>query len=222
MYRTGWSALMWLAPGDLAGARAALAESLAQTPKDVFYIPHYHCLLAQGLVDLYAGAGTEAFRDIAAIWPLLERSMVMRIRSVQVLCRRMYAACAVAAAMETDDPEPLLRIALRQASKMERERLYTPRLIHAWARVIRGSVACVRGERDAALTHLDAAIVTFEALGTAFYLAAARRLRGELAGGDAGAALVAGADAWMSAERIADPARMAWVFAPGFTRVARI
>ena len=221
MYRTGWSALMWLGCDDLAGARASLAEALTQTPRGVFFIPHYHCLLAQGLIDLYAGSGAEAYEHIAALWPLLEESLVMRIRSIQVLCRRMRASCAVAAAREASDPAPLLAIAEREARRMERETQYSPALIRAWAKVIRGGVACVRGDRAAALACLEAAVAAFTTCRTALYLNVARRLKGELIGGDAGRALVAEADAWMAGEEIANPARLAFAFAPGFTTVDR-
>jgi hypothetical protein len=52
----------------------------------------------------------------------------------------------------------------------------------------------------------------------ALFAAAARRCRGELLGGEAGRALVAEADAWMAAQSIRDPDRMARMLAPGAWR----
>ncbi len=48
------------------------------------------------------------------------------------------------------------------------------------------------------------------------FAAAARRRLGEAIGGEAGRSLIAQADAWMSAQSIVNPGRMAACYAPGF------
>jgi hypothetical protein len=45
-------------------------------------------------------------------------------------------------------------------------------------------------------------------------MAAVRRRRGEMIGGDGGRDLVAAADAWMTAQAIRNPARMAGTLVP--------
>lgn len=216
MFRTGWSVLLWLAADDLVGARAALAAASAQCPAGVFYIPHYNCLLARGLIDLHAGADDDAYRHIAEVWPAVERSLVLRIRSVRVRCFRMRAACAIAAARVARDPKPLLAIAERDAGRLEREAHYSVILNRAWAQMLRAGIAVTRENRRAALDHLHGAMDNFRECRSAFYLAMARRKRGELLSGDEGRAQIAAADAWMAGEGIVNPGRLAAAFVPGF------
>jgi hypothetical protein len=68
------------------------------------------------------------------------------------------------------------------------------------------------------LRELDRAAALSERQGMKLYAACARRCQGELEGGDAGAARVAAADAWMRSENVWDPFRMAGVFATGTRR----
>jgi hypothetical protein len=56
------------------------------------------------------------------------------------------------------------------------------------------------------------------AIDMALFAAAARRAHGELTGGEAGRALVSEADAWMAAQAIRRPDRMARMLAPGAWR----
>jgi tetratricopeptide (TPR) repeat protein len=214
MFRTGWSTFRWLGADDLAGARDALAEALQQCPEGVFYIPHLYCLVAQGYVDLYAGEPEAAYRHIMRVWPTAERSFVLRVHALAVLCLRMRAACAVAAAGVAADPKPLLARAEREAARLERSH-YSPIWTKAWPQVVRAEVAVARWRREDALAHLDRALDGFAERGAAFFLAVARRKKGELLGGDAGRALVADADAWMTGEGIVDPAHVAATFVPG-------
>ena len=215
MFRTHWSTLRWLGADDLPGARAALAEALEQCPEGVFYVPHLYCLWAQGLIDLYAGEQEAAYRHIMRPWPALERSQLLRIKALVVISCRMRAACAIAAAQVAADPKPLLARAERDARRLERSR-YSVSWTRDWPRVIRAQVALARGDRAKALAHLDHAIVGFAGSRAAFFLALARRKKGELLGGDEGRALIAEADAWMAGEGIVDPARLAATFVPGF------
>jgi hypothetical protein len=127
----------------------------------------------------------------------------------------MRAACAIAAAQVASDPKPLIARAEREAGRLERSH-YTVIWTRAWPQVVRAEVAVARGKRTQALAHLDRAIEGFRESGAAFFLAIARRKKGELLGGDEGRALIASADAWMAGEGIVDPARLAATFVPGF------
>jgi len=216
MFRSGWSTLLWLSQDDLRGAREALAEALAQCPDGVFYIPHYNCLLARGMIDLYAGDNDAAYEHVDAVWPTLERSLVLRIRSVRVRCLRMRAACAIAAAGNAPDPKPLLAIAERHAKALERERHYSVISNNAKAKLLRAGIAATLGNEAAALDYLTFAIDRFKECESPFWHALALRRKGQLLGGKEGLSLVAEADRWMATEGIVNPAAMTAAFIPGF------
>lgn|GEM_PF-5845057 len=75
------------------------------------------------------------------------------------------------------------------------------------------------GKRDDAADDLRAAINLLEAGGTMLYAHTMRRRLGQLIGGDAAAALIATAEAWMADQHIADPAaitRMALATSPPY------
>jgi hypothetical protein len=213
MFRSSWSMLRWLCVDDLSGARAALAEARTQCPEGVFYVTHLYCLGAQALVDLYAGEAEVAYRHISAAWPALERSQVLRVHALAVICRRARAACAIAAARVADDPAPLLAVAEREVRRLRREN-YSPISAIAWPEMLEAAIALARGRRTAALDHIGRAVERFAEYRSAFYLAIARRKQGELLGGDEGRSLVAAADAWMAGEGIVNPARLTSTFVP--------
>jgi hypothetical protein len=215
MFRSNWSILRWLSPDDADGARAALAEVLAQCPEGVFYVPHLFCLVARALVDLYGEPNEDAYRHVAEVWPALARSQVLRVHALGVTALRARAACAVAAALVADDPRPLLAIAERDAARLKRED-YSPISTRAWPEMLAAAIAVTRGDQEAALERISRAADRFEEHGSAFYLAIARRKKGELLGGDEGRALIAAADSWMAGEGIVNPARLAAAFVPGF------
>jgi hypothetical protein len=216
MFRSGWSTLLWLCNDDLDGAKDALQKALTQCPEGVFYIPHYNCLLARGMIDLYAGENEAAFKHIEAVWPTLERSLVLRIRSVRVRCLRMRAACAIAAANNGGDREGLLAIAENHAKALERERHYSVISNNAKARLLRAGISATRGDMPTAVDHLSFAIDQFKECGSEFWYAISMRRKGQMIGGDEGKAMMRQADDWMWCEKIKNPARMTAAFIPGF------
>jgi hypothetical protein len=63
---------------------------------------------------------------------------------------------------------------------------------------------------------LGSAAAALDAADMKLFAAAARRRQGELLAGEQGRALVTTADAFMTAQKIQDPRRMAELFVPGF------
>jgi hypothetical protein len=76
-------------------------------------------------------------------------------------------------------------------------------------------VAATRGDGDAALETITRVESGLRGAEMALHLAAARRRRGELIGGDAGRALVEESNAWMTGQGIRNPDRMSALLAPG-------
>ena len=215
MVSSSFSLLLWLCADDLEGARTSLAEAEKLCPEGVFYVPHVFCLQGRAMVELYAQNGESAYRHIAGIWPVLTRSEILRVEALGVMCLWARASCAIAAARVSSDPAPLLAVAQRDAALLRRTHfsmIYT----RDWPLMFNAAIASVRGEREAALAHLDHAMDGFREDGAAFLSAVARRRKGGLLGGGEGRALMAEADEWMRSEGIVSPARLAEAYAPGF------
>jgi hypothetical protein len=83
------------------------------------------------------------------------------------------------------------------------------------AHLIRASVAALRDDTRGAVVLLASAETGFEAADEGLYAAAARARRGELLGGPDGEKVRAEAYAWMSKERVANPACLCMLLAPG-------
>jgi eukaryotic-like serine/threonine-protein kinase len=83
------------------------------------------------------------------------------------------------------------------------------------ALLVRAGVAATRGDRNLALRLLVDSEAGLRGAEMALHAAAARHRRGLLVGGDEGRALRADAEAWMAAQSIRNPERMAVMLAPG-------
>ena len=71
--------------------------------------------------------------------------------------------------------------------------------------------------KTTAVAFLSDAASRFDGAEMALCAASVRRQLGRIVGGDEGRQMVAGADAWMAAQEIRRPDRMAELYAPGFT-----
>ncbi len=80
---------------------------------------------------------------------------------------------------------------------------------------LRAVAASLRADRGEAIRLLAAAEPAFERVDMGMMVAAARRLRGTLLGGETGAELVARSDAWMREQGVVAPARFCRMYLPG-------
>jgi len=83
------------------------------------------------------------------------------------------------------------------------------------ALLVRAGAAATRERMEAAVRLLASAETGFRAADMALHAAVAQRRRGELIGGDEGAALIDATDAWMPGQSIKKPAGMTAMLAPG-------
>jgi len=125
---------------------------------------------------------------------------------------RSAIGCATQESVELPKKERLLRSATHDVRQIERTGAPWGLAV---ARLDRAGIAAARKHESEALRLLESVELDFRMLEMALYAAVARRRRGQLLGGDAGAALVAEADAWMAGQDIKNPARMADMLAPG-------
>ena len=182
-----------------------IQELMGHLSRDVFGIQHVNALVGEIQVYLYLGDGVGAGNRMTEVWPQLKRGLHLQLQQVRVVMRVLRGLSAIKAAATAADPKPLQRAAARDARRILREK-------RAWsdpmARLLQAGVCGVRGETERAMATLAVAEQGFADADMLQFRAVAMRRRGELVGGDEGRALIAEADAWMSKQNIANPARM--------------
>ena len=193
---------------------AAWREALGGWSKAGAVAHDWFGLTAEMQLDLYERQGRSARARIVPGWRALERSLILRVQNVRIEAWHLRARAALAAAAESPDERPrLLREAGRDARRIRKEKM-------AWsdplADLILAGVAALRGDAEGAARRCAAAAHGFDGADMALYAAATRRRHGRLVGGDEGRTLVAAADAWMTGQKIKNPARWTAMLAPGF------
>jgi serine/threonine protein kinase len=212
-YRTYPMFLVHLAADDPEATRREMREALEEWSQRGYHLQHLHVLLGLARVELYAGNAAAAWSLIEKESPLFYGSLLSRIQEFRIQVLQAGAASALAAAREAANPVVLLRAAKRFARRLRREKMPAA---EATAGYVQAALAFYGGDRARGRTLLEEAAATFEHLDMHLYAAAVRWRLGQLLGPDEGRALIAAADAWMTAQQIRDPARMAAAFAPPF------
>jgi hypothetical protein len=196
-------------------ARLDIKEVMAHWPQQQFYVQHYWQLIGETEIELYCGNGEAAYQGVLDRWRALKKSLLMYVQFAHLESLHLRARSALAAAAmakENSRAQELLNIAERDAAKIEREKM-------AWnyglIGLIRAAICAQRGNQEKALEQLLTAERALQAADMALYAAAARRRRGQLLGGQEGAALIAETDRWMSEQLIKCPDRITDMLAPG-------
>jgi len=194
-------------------ARDLVRAAVSALPRTGFFVPHFSAVHAQVDLALYNGEAELAWTHADAQWRPLTQSGLLRVQYLAIMGFHFRARAALAAAaVAQDGPRTHLREALRCARGLERERARWGGML---ALLIRGSVASVEGDRQAAVTLLERAEAEADTVHMSHYVAACRHRRGTLLGGSQGQALVADALAWAASQRVADPPRIFDMLAPG-------
>jgi hypothetical protein len=207
-----------LAGDDPGTAQVELRETMSRWSYQGYHVQHNDALWAGVQIELYCGAGVSAWDLIRRSWPALRRSLLLRVQFIRTSMYFLRARAAIAAAVELRTSRPaealsLLASAGRYARLLERERMPCPA---AYARLIQGALAGVRGDPAQSARLLGEAVVRFEAVDMRLCSSAARRRRGELIGGETGRTEIGRADEWMASQKIRDPERMAAMILPRF------
>jgi eukaryotic-like serine/threonine-protein kinase len=195
---TGHGNAAWLAADDLERAEVALDDAATRWANHAVHMRFYD-LLGRCQLDLYRGEPQRAVEQMRSLQRDVKRAGVMRLQRIRIEFRDLSGRIALAAG---GGRAPAT--ALRHAAELERE---GAPWADALASLLRASATAAPGAYADAAARLDRLSMTAHA-------DAARRREGELTGGDAGAALVAQADAALRAAGVAIPERMAAVLAP--------
>jgi hypothetical protein len=193
-----------LAADEPGRARRELADVMGRWSQQGFHVQHMNRFLDEVQIDLYEGQAGRAWGRVGQHWPLLERSHLLLVEQVRVFLVHLRARAALAAAH--------LRSAAADARRLSRERAPWAQ---ALGRLVEAGVARGKGDTAGAARLLEGAAARLDAVAMRLYAAAARRRLGQLRGA-AGTGLVGEAEAWMRGQRIASPARMTALLAPGF------
>jgi len=214
-----FSHVAWLAADDADGARRELALGVAPS-RNVFDFTQIWLRGALRDIALYTGEGLEEAAPIREGWRRAARALDRFPQAGLILSLFSRARRRVALGAAAATPEAV-RAHLDQADRYADD-LLSQRA--AWGEalglLVRAGSAATRGRRERALEAVTQAAARLDAVDMALFAVAARRGQGELLGGEAGRALVAEADAWMAAQAIRRPDRMARMLAPGAWRPA--
>ncbi len=215
-----WAALFsgfsLLAGDDVQGARDRSRGAIRRWSQDGFHFQHMLALALETYCDLYQGRGGAAWQRLSEQWAAVESSHILHWQFLRIFGLQVRALAAVAASREQPHAEAvLIAAAERDAAQLDLD-AESRRDSAAGAALIRACIAVRIGDRNQALAQLDLAIAGFEATHMKLYAACARRRKGELTGGQPGAAMVAEADRTMIENSIVNPRQWTAMYAPGF------
>lgn len=209
------SHVAWLAADDPGRARQELEAGLERWRQGQFDYLHIWARAARTDISLYSGEEPSVRERVADRWRPFARSLnrfvqVGFLRGLDSRARRRLAMAAQSSNAAERDALLLAAESHAQAIRQERTRWADP-----LAFLVEAGTAATRRQAERARGLLESAEAGFEGADMGLYAAVVRRRRGELMGGEAGRALVAGADAWMNGQDITNPARMTQMLAPG-------
>jgi hypothetical protein len=207
----------WLRDGDSGEVRAAVEGAISRLSRGRFPVQQHWACGALAEMDLYDGRGREAFERVARDFPRAWRARRFVVERVHVVARERRARCAIlAASQETRHTERarLLRVALRDARWL---RSAPPDYAKPWAAIVEAGVCSVQGNRAGTVAALERAIEGHDAAHDRFAAACARMRLGVLLGpaDDTGRAILEAGEAFMRAQGVKDPHRLAAGVVPG-------
>jgi serine/threonine protein kinase len=202
-----------LAADQVDEGREELAEAMQLWTQRGFLVQHHNALLAETYMDLYCGNAVAAWERIAARWSQYGSSLLMRVQEVRIDITQSRGRCALAVAASADDPGLLLKSALADARRLERDKM--PWSI-ALAKLIVAGATAISGDANRAAAQLKTAAHHLRDVDMQLFAAVASQRRGELIGGEEGRMLVSESIQWMQSQNVKDPDRFANMVLPRF------
>ncbi|HEY2514321.1 MAG TPA: protein kinase [Polyangiaceae bacterium] len=201
--RTRFMPKLSLAEGDPDAALRETREAIAEWGQSGWHVPHCFAQFAEAEVLLYTGDALAAWRCMSETWKALESTLLFRAAPLLSIGRYHHGQCALAA-MDHGVPD-LAPIVLSDAEEFERKNAPLPA---AWASLLRAGLAARGREPEDAVALYAEAELRLEMLGMGLFAAAAKKRRGEIAGGEQGRALVFEGARGMTERGVRDTARM--------------
>jgi hypothetical protein len=194
-------------------ARQILDDCLRHWSDRRFYVQHFSALYDQIQTDLYRDDPATAWARIAERRGTVQRSLLMRVQLSRVFTYQTRARCALAMLRHVDDPRPLLRLARRDACRIQREGQHWTLPL---AELLLAAVTAAQGRWPEAIELLEKAVVHFDKADMVLFAAVARWQLGRACGGTAGAELVDRANQWFCSQGVVRPQQLCRLYAPGF------
>jgi hypothetical protein len=205
--------LFWLARGATDELDAHLRMSRSLWPEDGLVLAHSWMLVAEAQRDLFLGDGRGCVERVGRAWQGMSRALILNIPTIRIEVSFPRARGALMAAAEGHDVKTMLAFAEADARSIETAKR---EFAHALAKLVRASIAGVRGRLDEAPALLRSAAEACDAEGLVLHACAARIALGNLLGGDEGKALIADGERSMRARGVREPYKLARSLVPGF------
>jgi hypothetical protein len=238
---TGQPMLVWLAADEVEAVRERATELLERHrglpgtswPEDAYRRQQYRDLIASVHAGLYGDDASGAWAALVAAWPELERGFYLPMRTIGLELRTARARVALALAEQFQRDAELTRARIHAhpglvTSNWDRLRLLAEvrdaiGLLRAegnccapaFVSALQAGLDRQEGRLDEARAGLEQAVQAFDGVDMALHRECARFGLGALIGGDEGRRLQDQAAAWMHAQGIASPERMAASQTPG-------
>jgi eukaryotic-like serine/threonine-protein kinase len=183
-------------------AGAARAEAAQRWNHSGFHYQHLGLQWSQLQIHLYEGRGTAAHELFEKSWATVRQSLVLTSQLVRSMYYDFRAVCAVAAASESKQPNPCLRLAERLAAKIRRDNFA---VADAFADRVCGLVAQQRQQWAAAAQSYRRSAAGFRDAGMKIHAASVDFALARMLGGDAGRTLEAAATEQLRSEDVGSP-----------------
>jgi eukaryotic-like serine/threonine-protein kinase len=202
-----------LVAGDTAGARQVIHEQMSEWSRSGFHLQHLTALWSECRLDWYDGQVPAAWQRLEERWPALSAAKLFRIQVIRVPLHQLRGALALAMCRKEGSLR-LLPWALRAERDLEQENVPWA---SALAAGLRPGIATCQGKKEEVKQLLEQALKRYEDVAMNTYASAIRWTLGEIAGGDETREPRQQAEAWMRAQGVADPERLAKIHVPGIS-----
>lgn len=180
-----------------------------------YQVQHFFGLLRAVETELYAGRPRRALARLAADWPLLKRSLLLRAVSIEAEYWHLVGRAHISAALLHDsDQRQHLAIARRAARRLRRRSRRLPRMLGL---SLAAAISHIEHNDYQALEQLRDALALANETHTGLYRAACAHRIGVLLGGATGDEQCLEAARWYADEGVTVPERMTNMLLPGWS-----